>query len=149
MTVDDLLIEARGVLPHRPGPAEALAAQAAGALPSTFVATISAGPAGWSLEPLCCPATRRNGAAIPASQSRHPEINDWARPLILICDEGFQSSLAAATLPGLGMVNATDPDGGFAAWAAVGLPLAAQTRARKRPQDTTWDGWLNDGDNAR
>jgi hypothetical protein len=30
MTVDDLLIEARGVIPHRPGPAEALAAQAAG-----------------------------------------------------------------------------------------------------------------------
>jgi hypothetical protein len=32
MTADDLLIEARGVLPHHPGPAEALAAQAAGAL---------------------------------------------------------------------------------------------------------------------
>ena len=32
MTVDDLLIEARGVLPHRPGPAEALTAQATGAL---------------------------------------------------------------------------------------------------------------------
>jgi len=32
MTADDLLIEARGVLPHRPGPAQALAAQAAGAL---------------------------------------------------------------------------------------------------------------------
>jgi len=32
MTVDDLLIEARGVLPHRPGPAGALAAQSAGAL---------------------------------------------------------------------------------------------------------------------
>jgi hypothetical protein len=32
MTVDDLLIEARGVLRHRPGPAKALAAQAAGAL---------------------------------------------------------------------------------------------------------------------
>jgi hypothetical protein len=32
MTVDNLLAEARGVLPHRPGPAEALAAQAAGAL---------------------------------------------------------------------------------------------------------------------
>ena len=32
MTVDELLIEARGVLPHHPGPAEALAVQAAGAL---------------------------------------------------------------------------------------------------------------------
>jgi hypothetical protein len=32
MTVDDLLAEARGALPHRPGPADALAAQAMGAL---------------------------------------------------------------------------------------------------------------------
>ena len=32
MTADDLLAEARAVLPHRPGPAEALAAQAKGAL---------------------------------------------------------------------------------------------------------------------
>jgi hypothetical protein len=31
MTVDDLLIKARGVLPHRPGPAAAVAAQAAAA----------------------------------------------------------------------------------------------------------------------
>jgi hypothetical protein len=32
MAADDQLIEARGALPHRPGPAEALAAQAAGTL---------------------------------------------------------------------------------------------------------------------
>ena len=76
-------------------------------------------------------------ACDPASQWRHPEINDWARPLILICNEGFQSSLAAATLHRLGLVNAIDLDGGFAAWAAASLPLVARTRPRKRPQDTT------------
>jgi len=43
--------------------------------------------------------------------------------LILICQEGFQSSLAAATLQRLGLVHATDLDGGFAAWAAAGLPV--------------------------
>jgi hypothetical protein len=43
MTVDDLLAEARSVLPHRPGPTEALAAQTKGSLLSTFVAMTSAG----------------------------------------------------------------------------------------------------------
>jgi hypothetical protein len=57
-TVDDLLIEARDVLPYRPGPAEALAAQAAGAMPAASAATISTGPTRWSPGPLCRPATR-------------------------------------------------------------------------------------------
>jgi len=59
----------------------------------------------------------------PDSPWRHPAMNDRSGPLILICNEGFQSSLAAATLPRLGLVNATDLDGGFVAWAAVGLPV--------------------------
>jgi 3-mercaptopyruvate sulfurtransferase SseA len=71
-------------------------------------------------------------------------MNDWSRPLILICNEGFQSSLAAATLHRLGLVNATDLDGGFVAWTAASLPLvpaeqagapalAARTGPRKAP----------------
>lgn len=88
-------------------------------------------------------------------------MNDWSRPLILICNEGFQSSLAAATLHRLGRVNATDLDGGFVAWAAASLPLvlaeqasapapagpdrAAQT-TRGTPPRRTAD---RDGDNAR
>ena len=40
-----------------------------------------------------------------------------------MCQEGDQSSLAAATLPVLGLVYATDLDGGFIAWAAAGLPV--------------------------
>lgn len=46
MIVDDLLAEARSVLPHRPGPAEAIAAQAKGALLVDNRAMTSAGPAG-------------------------------------------------------------------------------------------------------
>jgi len=42
---------------------------------------------------------------------------------VLICQEGFQSSLAAATLQRLGLRNATDLDGGFAAWKQAGLPV--------------------------
>ena len=43
--------------------------------------------------------------------------------VILMCDEGYQSSLAAATLCDLG-VDATDLDGGFRAWRAAGLPVS-------------------------
>ena len=41
-----------------------------------------------------------------------------------LCDEGYQSSLAAATLQQLGFQRATDVDGGFQAWRAAGLPVA-------------------------
>jgi rhodanese-related sulfurtransferase len=36
--------------------------------------------------------------------------------VILVCSEGFSSSLAAARLQDLGLVNATDLEGGFLAW---------------------------------
>ena len=39
------------------------------------------------------------------------------------CQEGYQSSPAAATLQQLGLVHDTDLDGGFIAWAAAGLPV--------------------------
>jgi len=40
-----------------------------------------------------------------------------------MCNEGYQSSLAAATLQDLGFSRATDLVGGFQAWAAAGLPV--------------------------
>ena len=42
-------------------------------------------------------------------------MNDRSRTLSLICDEGFQSSLAVATLHRLDLVNASDLAGGFVA----------------------------------
>jgi rhodanese-related sulfurtransferase len=59
----------------------------------------------------------------PASPDRIPEIAGYAHPVILVCQEGFASSLAAASLQDLGLVNATDLDGGIAAWAKSGLPF--------------------------
>jgi rhodanese-related sulfurtransferase len=41
----------------------------------------------------------------------------------VICNEGFSSSLAAASLKDIGLVNATDVIGGFQAWKAAGLPV--------------------------
>ena len=42
--------------------------------------------------------------------------------MIVLCNQGYSSSLAAATLKELGLVNATDVIGGFEAWQAAGLP---------------------------
>src|SRR4051812_1368916 len=48
---------------------------------------------------------------------------DLGRRIVLVCNEGYQSSLAAATLQELGFARATDFVGGFQAWAAAGLPV--------------------------
>ena len=124
MTVDDLLVEARGVLPHRPGPAEALAAQAKGALLVDIRGDDQRRAGGLIPRALVLPRNSLEWRCDPASQWRHPEMSDWSRPLILICNEGFQSSLAAATLHRLGLVNATDLDGGFVAWTAASISAA-------------------------
>ncbi|HEX7300366.1 MAG TPA: rhodanese-like domain-containing protein [Solirubrobacteraceae bacterium] len=59
----------------------------------------------------------------PSSEHRDPSIDGHARQLILMCNEGYQSSLAAATLHELGLTRTTDLDGGFQAWRAAGLPV--------------------------
>jgi rhodanese-related sulfurtransferase len=51
----------------------------------------------------------------PASESRDPRAPQLDDLVILVCDEGFQSSLAAATLQQLGFARATDLAGGFQA----------------------------------
>jgi rhodanese-related sulfurtransferase len=47
------------------------------------------------------------------------------RRLILLCEHGYSSSLAAASLVDLGVEGVGDVDGGFAAWCRAGLPVAA------------------------
>ena len=59
----------------------------------------------------------------PGSEHRDPRLADRERQLIIMCNEGYQSSLAAATLHELGLTRATDLDGGFQAWRAAGLPV--------------------------
>ena len=61
----------------------------------------------------------------PASAHRHAEAPELSAPVIIICHEGYQSSLAAATLQELGFSAATDVVGGFLAWRTAGLPVAA------------------------
>jgi rhodanese-related sulfurtransferase len=60
----------------------------------------------------------------PDGSDRDERVADPGRRVIVMCNEGYQSSLAAATLQELGHADATDLDGGFQAWRAAGLPVA-------------------------
>ena len=60
----------------------------------------------------------------PSSEAHDERVGDLDRHVIVMCDEGYQSSLAAATLQQLGFAAATDLVGGFQAWRAAGLPVA-------------------------
>jgi rhodanese-related sulfurtransferase len=58
----------------------------------------------------------------PASEHRPASAPQLDDRVILMCNEAYQSSLAAATLQRLGFARATDLDGGIQAWRAAGLP---------------------------
>jgi rhodanese-related sulfurtransferase len=59
----------------------------------------------------------------PASRWRIDAVTGPDIRVIVVCNEGYSSSLAAATLKELGLVNATDVIGGFQAWKSAGLPV--------------------------
>ena len=59
----------------------------------------------------------------PHSPTRDDRIASPSAQIVVMCDEGYQSSLAAANLQLLGLARATDLDGGFQAWRAAGLPV--------------------------
>ena len=52
----------------------------------------------------------------PTSPDHIPEVTDTSRRIIIVCNEGYSSSLAAATLRQLGLERACDLFGGFQAW---------------------------------
>jgi rhodanese-related sulfurtransferase len=58
----------------------------------------------------------------PSSDHRLPQV-DQDTKVIVLCNEGYASSLAARDLQRLGLTTATDLVGGFRAWAAAGLPV--------------------------
>lgn len=61
----------------------------------------------------------------PSSPSRIPEIESPDTRVVVVCRQGYSSSLAAATLHELGLWRATDVIGGVEAWREAGLPLVA------------------------
>ncbi len=56
-------------------------------------------------------------------EHRSPAV-DFDQPIVVFCQEGYASSLAVASLGELGLRDVHDLGGGFAAWAAAGLPVA-------------------------
>jgi rhodanese-related sulfurtransferase len=123
MNVDELLSDARAGL-ERLAPAEALAAVERGEAVIVDIreedrrAREGRVPGAIEIE--------RNvleWRCAPESDWRDDRLCDPARIVVIMCNQGYQSSLAAATLQRLGLPRATDMDGGFQRWRAEGLPL--------------------------
>ena len=113
--VDALLRTARARL-RRLTPAEAHAAAAAGGLIADIRSDAQRAADGLVPGALVVPRNVLEWRADPASPERDPRIAEAAGPVVLMCAEGFQSSLAAATLQDLGLADATDLAGGYRAW---------------------------------
>lgn len=124
LTVEDLLLEAREEL-RRLDPAEAGAAVSGGAILVDIRSELQRGRDG--IVPGSCfvPRNVLEWRLDPASDHRDPDATGRDALVILMCDEGFQSSLAAATLSRFGL-RVTDMIGGFQAWRSAGLPVEAQ-----------------------
>ena len=71
----------------------------------------------------------------PRSDARLPFADSYDTHYILFCQQGYSSSLAAASLQEIGLRRATDLAGGFVAWLAAGLPVL-----RPAPSTSTSDG---------
>lgn len=121
-TIDELLAEARAGL-DRLGPQEALGAMRAGALLIDVRSESQRAAGGDVPGALWLARNALEWRCDPDCDARDERIGGLDRHLIVMCDEGYQSSLAAATLQQLGFRRATDLDGGFQAWRAAGLPI--------------------------
>jgi rhodanese-related sulfurtransferase len=66
-------------------------------------------------------ATTWSGGSTRAA--RLPIADRYDLPVVVVCSEGYTSSLAAAALQEVGLWRATDLAGGFRAWQAEGLPV--------------------------
>jgi rhodanese-related sulfurtransferase len=121
-TIDDLLADSRRRL-TRLTPAQTLHAMRAGAALIDIRSDSQIARDGIITGALVIPRNVLEWRLDPASQLRHPCAPQLADHVILLCDDGYQSSLAAATLQQLGFARATDVEGGFQAWRTVGLPV--------------------------
>ncbi len=61
----------------------------------------------------------------PAGDHRIPEATGTDLEVVVVCRQGYSSSLAAASLRAIGLYRATDLAGGVEAWIAAGLPMSA------------------------
>src|SRR5204862_2137145 len=121
-TINDLLAEARARL-KRLEPEQARAAIDTGALLVDIRSEAQRAADGTVPGSLFFPRNVLEWRLDPASGHAGPRVAGPEAEVILMCSEGYQSSLAAVTLQDLGFARATDLVGGFQAWRAAGLPV--------------------------
>ncbi len=119
-TIDDVLAQARSRLRRLP-PHEARDAVVAGAVLVDIRPERQRAAEGEIPGALVIERNVLEWRFDPASQARLP-VAHYDLHVIVVCSEGYTSSLAAASLQDLGVHRATDLDGGFLAWRAAGLP---------------------------
>ena len=107
----------------RLSPAEALAAVEDGALIVDIRSEASLARGGAIPRAMHVPRTVFEWRLEPGGEWRDPRVGGLDQRVIVICEEGFSSVLAAATLADLGYERPADVAGGFRAWAAAGLPV--------------------------
>jgi rhodanese-related sulfurtransferase len=120
-SIDEVLAETRGRL-HRLQPAEAAARMADGALLVDTRPVAQREADGEVPGALVVERNVLEWRLDPASGARLPEATGHDVEVIVLCNEGYASSLAADSLRALGLHRATDVVGGYRAWAAAGLP---------------------------
>jgi rhodanese-related sulfurtransferase len=112
-------------------PAEALGRVEAGALIVDIRSTDSRRRDGGVPGALHIPRTVLEWRLEPGGRWRNPHVPEHA-PVVLICDHGCSSLLAAASLRSIG-VDAADVRGGFEAWVEASLPVVATDDAPLAP----------------
>ena len=118
--IDDLLSEARAGLPPRPTAADLPALREAGALIVDIRPVEQRRRDGELAGAVVIDRNVLEWRLDPTSPHRIPEADDPSRQIVLVCNEGYASSLAAATLQQLGLTGATDLAGGYQAVLAHG-----------------------------
>jgi len=119
--VDSLLASARSHL-DRVDPARARELQEAGALLVDIRPLANRSAEGEIPGAVIVERIHLEWRLAPDSEWRLPSVSADST-VVVLCNEGYSSSLAAADLQRLGLRNATDLEGGFRAWAAAGLPV--------------------------
>jgi rhodanese-related sulfurtransferase len=130
-TLDELLGDARA-RSERLTPPQAAAAAEDGALIVDIRSELDRERTGVVPGSLHVPRTVLEWRLDPDSRWRNPHVGGLDRRILVLCDEGYSSSLAAATLVELGFAHAADVVGGFEAWQAAGLPVSPAP-ARRGP----------------
>lgn len=116
--VDALLAQARAAIAPRPGPADLAAVRQAGGLVVDIRPVELRSRDGEMAGAIVVDRNVLEWRLDPTSAHRLPGVTGPDQPIVLVCDEGYASSLAAAGLRTLGLSHATDLDGGFQAWRA-------------------------------